>query len=54
MIQVVRGALKDIEASELVVGDIIQIRGGFKMPADMRILPPPELQEHAFRNIYSL
>ena len=50
----VRGALKDIEALELVLGDIIQIRGGFKMPADIRMLPPPELQEHAFRNIFAI
>merc|ERR1719370_2823375 len=37
--QVVRdGAQKEIEASELVVGDIVQIRGGDKTPADLRML----------------
>ena len=39
MAQVVRdGAQKEIEASELVVGDIVQIRGGDKTPADIRML----------------
>ena len=32
------GAQKEIEASELVVGDIVQIRGGDKTPADIRML----------------
>ena len=37
--QVVReGTQKEIEASELVVGDIVQIRGGDKTPADIRML----------------
>ena len=40
MAQVVReGTQKEIEASELVVGDIVQIRGGGdKTPADIRML----------------
>ena len=39
MAQVVRdGAQKEIEASELVVGDVVQIRGGDKTPADLRML----------------
>ena len=39
MTQVVReGTQKEIEASELVVGDIVQIRGGDKTPADIRML----------------
>ena len=39
MAQVVReGTQKEIEASELVVGDIVQIRGGDKTPADIRML----------------
>ena len=39
MAQVVRdGAQKEIEASELVVRDIVQIRGGDKTPADLRML----------------
>ena len=39
MVQVVReGIQKEIEASELVVGDIVQIRGGDKTPADIRML----------------
>ena len=37
--QVVReGSQKEIEASELVVGDIVRIRGGDKTPADIRML----------------
>ena len=37
--QVVRdGAQKEIEASELVLGDIVQIRGGDKTPADIRMI----------------
>ena len=32
------GTQKEIEASELVVGDIVQIRGGDKTPADIRML----------------
>ena len=39
MAQVVRdGAMKEIEASELVVGDIVEIHGGDKTPADIRML----------------
>ena len=39
MVQVVReGTQKEIEASELVVGDIVQIRGGDMTPADIRML----------------
>ena len=39
MVQVVRdGAQKEIKASELVVGDIVLIRGGDKTPADIRML----------------
>ena len=39
LVQVVReGTQKEIEASELVVGDIVQIRGGDKTPADIRML----------------
>ena len=39
MAQVVReGTQKEIEASELVVGDIVRIRGGDKTPADIRML----------------
>ena len=39
MVQVVRdGAQKEIEASELVVGDIVLIRVGDKTPADIRML----------------
>ena len=39
MAQVVRdGAQKEIEASELVIGDIVQIMGGDKTPADIRML----------------
>ena len=32
------GAQREIEASQLVVGDIVQIRGGDKTPADIRML----------------
>ena len=39
LVQVVReGTQKEIEASELVVGDIVRIRGGDKTPADIRML----------------
>ena len=39
MVQVVRdGAQKEIEASELVVRDIVLIRVGDKTPADIRML----------------
>ena len=39
MAQVVReGTQKETEASELVVGDIVQIRGGDNTPADFQML----------------
>ena len=39
MAQVMRdGVTKEIEASELVIGDIVEIHGGDKTPADIRML----------------
>ena len=32
------GVQKEIEASELVLGDIVSIKGGDKTPADIRML----------------
>ena len=32
------GAQKEIEAAELVVGDIVYIKGGDKTPADIRMI----------------
>ena len=32
------GAQKEIEASELVVGDIVYFKGGDKTPADIRMI----------------
>ena len=44
------GVLKSINAEDIVRGDIIQIRGGDKVPADIRILTAKSLKVRIKQN----